>query len=83
MSVGDLGVLKVKMQSDNEVLDEVVVVGAGTQKKVSVTGAISTVKGVELRAPSSSLTNNLTGKLAGVVSMTTSGEPGFVFDFLY
>lgn len=33
LSVGDLGVLKVKMQSDNEVLDEVVVVGAGTQKK--------------------------------------------------
>ena len=81
LSVGDLGVLKVKMQSDNEVLDEVVVVGAGTQKKVSVTGAISTVKGVELRAPSSSLTNNLTGKLAGVVSMTTSGEPGSVSDF--
>ena len=46
LSVGDLGVLKVKMQSDNEVLDEVVVVGAGTQKKVSVTGAISTVNGV-------------------------------------
>ena len=69
-----------EMQSDNEVLDEVVVVGAGTQKKVSVTGAISTVKGVELRAPSSSLTNNLTGKLAGVVSMTTSGEPGSVSD---
>ena len=56
--VGDLGVLNVKMQSDNETLDEVVIVGAGTQKKVSVTGAITAVKGAALRSPSSSLTNN-------------------------
>lgn len=79
--VGDLGVLNVRMQSDNEVLDEVVVVGAGTQKKVSVTGAISTVKGASLKLPSSSLTNGLTGKLAGVVSMVKSGEPGSSSEF--
>ena len=36
IEVGDLGVLNVKMEGDNEVLDEVVVVGAGTQKKVSI-----------------------------------------------
>ncbi|MFQ9021821.1 MAG: hypothetical protein ACLR6J_11645 [Parabacteroides merdae] len=39
IEVGDLGILNVKMEGDNEVLDEVVVVGAGTQKKVSITGA--------------------------------------------
>ena len=43
--VVDLGVINVKLQSDNEMLDEVVVVGAGTQKKVSVTGSITSVKG--------------------------------------
>ncbi|WP_423805003.1 carboxypeptidase-like regulatory domain-containing protein, partial [Parabacteroides johnsonii] len=37
IEVGDLGILNVKMEGDNEVLDEVVVVGAGTQKKVSIT----------------------------------------------
>ena len=43
--VGDLGVIQIKMVSDNEVLDEVVIIGAGTQKKVSVTGSIASVKG--------------------------------------
>ncbi len=74
--VGDLGVMNVKMQSENEMIDEVVVVGAGTQKKVSVTGSITAVKGAELRTASSSLTSGLAGKLAGLVSMTTSGKPG-------
>ena len=43
--VEDLGVINIKMESDNEMLDEVVIVGSGTQKKVSVTGAITTIKG--------------------------------------
>ena len=79
--VGDLGVLTIKMSSDNEMLDEVVVVGAGTQKKVSVTGAITTVKGATLKTPSSSLTSSLAGKLSGIVSITKSGEPGSTSDF--
>ncbi len=74
--VGDLGVMTVRMPSENEMIDEVVVVGAGTQKKVSVTGAITAVKGTELRTASSSLTSGLAGKLAGLVSVTTSGTPG-------
>lgn len=74
--VGDLGVLNVKMQSDNETLDEVVVVGAGTQRKVSVTGSITAVKGAELKIPTSSLTNSLAGKLSGLVAITKSGKPG-------
>ncbi len=81
LMVGDLGVMNVKMKSDNEVLNEVVVVGAGTQKKVSVTGSISTVKGEILKSPSSSLTSALAGKLPGIVSITTSGEPGSTSDF--
>lgn len=79
--VGDLGVITIKMTSDNEMLDEVVIVGAGTQKKVSVTGAISTIKGASLKVPSSSLTSSLAGKLAGVMSMTNSGEPGTTSEF--
>ena len=53
LDVTDLVVANVKLESDNEMLAEVVVVGAGTQKKVSVTGAITSVKGAELHAPSS------------------------------
>ena len=81
LMVGDLGVMTVKMESDNEMLDEVVVIGAGTQKKVSVTGSIATVKGATLKLPSSSLTSSLAGKLSGIVSVTNSGEPGSTSDF--
>lgn len=81
VEVGDLGVLKVMMEPDNQMLGEVVVVGAGTQKKVSVTGSITSVKGLELKTPSSSLTNSFAGKLAGVISTSTSGEPGSASSF--
>lgn len=79
--IEDLGIINIKMESDNELLDEVVIVGSGTQKKVSVTGAITSVKGATLKAPSSSLTNALAGQLAGVMVSTTSGEPGSASDF--
>jgi len=74
--VEDLGVINIKLSSDNEVLDEVVIVGSGTQKKISVTGSISSVKGSELQIPNSSLSNALAGRVSGLISTTTSGEPG-------
>ena len=76
VQVGDLGVLNIKLETDSELLNEIVVVGAGTQKKVSVTGAITSVKGLALASPTSSLTNSFAGKLAGVISTTNSGAPG-------
>ena len=81
LAVGDLGVLNVALRPDDNTLSEVVVVGAGTQVKVSVTGSISAIKGTQLRTASSSLTSGLAGKLAGVFSSTTSGEPGAVSEF--
>ena len=73
--VGDLGYIEIKLGSDNT-LEEAVVVGAGTQKKVSITGAIQAIKGGELTTPSTSLTTALAGKVAGIISMTNSGSPG-------
>jgi TonB-linked SusC/RagA family outer membrane protein len=66
----------IKMTSSVEVMDEVVVVGYGVQKKVSVVGAISTVRVGNLKAPVAKISNNLAGQLAGVVSVQRSGEPG-------
>ncbi|MBE8719397.1 SusC/RagA family TonB-linked outer membrane protein [Sphingobacterium pedocola] len=58
-------------------LDEVVVVGYGTQSKSNVTGAISTLKSEELaKVPMSSVTNALVGKLPGLIAMQGSGLPG-------
>ena len=79
--VGDVALLNVQLSSADDQIGEVVVVGSGTQKKISVTGAITSIKGTELSAPSSSLTNNLAGKLAGVISSTSSGEPGSTSSF--
>ncbi len=68
--------LIITLEEGSEVLDEVVVVGFGTQKKASVVGAVQTIRPGELKTPSSSLTNSFAGRLAGVISVQRSGEPG-------
>ena len=73
--IGKLGIVDVALESDSE-LDEAIVVGMGTQKKVSVIGAVSSIQGDVLRSSSSNLTSNIAGKLAGVISITNSGDPG-------
>ena len=58
-------------------LEEVVVVGYGTQKKATVTGSISQVNAENLRASSTiNFTNSFAGRLPGLVVVTRSGEPG-------
>lgn len=64
------------MREAQEVLDDVVVVGFGTQKKASVVGAISTVQPKELVSPARSLTNTLAGRVSGIIAVQRSGEPG-------
>lgn len=76
IAVNNQSTINVTLESDDEVLDEVVVVGYGRQKKESVVGAISTVDVANLKVPGSSISNVLAGQLAGVVAMTRSGEPG-------
>ena len=68
----------VTLQSDSEVLDEVVVVGYGQQKKVSLVGAITQATGETLAKTGgvSSIGAALTGNLPGVVTMQSSGMPG-------
>ena len=74
--IGDQKVINVVLAPDTEVLDEVVVVGYGNQKKESVVGAISTLDISHLKVPGSSISNVLAGQLSGVVAVTRSGEPG-------
>ena len=66
----------VMLESSASVLDEVIVTGMGAQKKVTVTGAITTVDVGTLRTPVSSITNALAGNVAGVLAMQRSGQPG-------
>lgn len=64
-------------EADASVLEEVVVTGMGTQRKITVTGAVTNVKVEELkRYPSSNLSNVLAGNVPGIMAMQTSGQPG-------
>ena len=67
----------VRLAEEQTVLEEVVVVGYGVQKKESVVGAISQVGTKALvESGTTNITNALTGKLSGVTTMQTSGQPG-------
>ena len=68
--------LKIVLKEDNTKLEEVVVTGMTSQKKVSVVGAISTIDVAQLSTPGTSLNNMIGGRLPGVITMQTSGEPG-------
>ncbi|SFC64397.1 TonB-linked outer membrane protein, SusC/RagA family [Parapedobacter composti] len=70
-------VIDVALQPEGQ-LDEVVVVGFGTQKKISVTGAVSTISMREVeRTSTPSLSNAIAGKIPGLISRQGSGEPGY------
>lgn len=79
VKVGTRTTINVKMESDAQQLEEQVVVGYGTQKKVSVVAAVSSVNSKELRQSSSpNLANALAGRLAGLTSLQSGGsQPGF------
>lgn len=69
--------LNVTMQPDNQLLDEVVVIGYGTSKRSDLTGSVVSVKSEDLmQTPTSDVTQALAGRVAGVQVMQSEGEPG-------
>ncbi len=69
--------INVTMEAKAESLNEVVVVGYGSQKKISVTGALTTVKGDALaKSPSANLAQTIVGRTSGVLAQQNSGQPG-------
>lgn len=78
VQIKDQRIVNVVMkESKSTVLDELVVTGTGVQKKVSVTGAITTVDIDEIKSvPTANLSNALAGYVPGIMAMTTSGQPG-------
>lgn len=76
-SVSASGTTDVVFESNTNVMNEVVVVGYGTQKKVNVTGAISSVRAKELEnVPNGRIEQALQGRVSGVTIMQNSGQPG-------
>lgn len=67
----------VKMIEDAKKMDDVVVVGYGSQRKISMIGAQSSVKVItELKQPVANMTNSIAGRIAGVIAVQRSAEPG-------
>jgi TonB-linked SusC/RagA family outer membrane protein len=77
ITVEDKTTVDIVFEAEVAALDNVVVVGFGKQKKLSLTGAVTTVDVDDLKNnPTSSLSNAFAGNVAGVVSMSQSGQPG-------
>jgi TonB-linked SusC/RagA family outer membrane protein len=78
VSISSRTTVDVTLVADVQQLSEVVVVGYGEQKKATVTGSVTSVKGdVITQAPVTNLSNALAGRLPGVVFVNRSGEPGY------
>ncbi|ATP55660.1 SusC/RagA family TonB-linked outer membrane protein [Pedobacter ginsengisoli] len=78
LPVGGKTVLDINLTPDQTSLNELIVVGYGTQKKETVTGSISQVKGTDLvKSPQPNLSNALAGRFSGVVINNRGGEPGY------
>ena len=77
VTVGSNNSIDVNLSEDTRQIEEVVVVGYGTQKKETLTGSITSVKGSELAvAPITNVTHSIAGRLPGVFAVTRSSEPG-------
>ena len=77
VTVGNQTTIDVVMKTDVSELDVVVVTGYGTQKKATVTGSVSAVKGEMLqKIPTNNLSNTLIGQVPGLMVVNRSGEPG-------
>lgn len=76
--IGNQNTINITLGADTKSLNEVVVVGYGTQRKETVTGSVATVKGSDLvKSPTVNLSNSIAGRMPGVVAVNRSGEPGY------
>lgn len=77
VNVSGKSAVTIKLLADAKGLDEVVVVGYGQQKKITSTGAISSISATEIKQnPSASIQNTLAGRLPGFTAQQRSGQPG-------
>lgn len=77
VTIGSQKTIDMTLNDDTQLIEEVVVVGYGVQKKVTVTGSVASVAGEELKAsPTTNLSNAMVGRMPGVIGFQRSDEPG-------
>jgi TonB-linked SusC/RagA family outer membrane protein len=78
VTVGVQTIIDVVLSSGTTALDEIVVIGYGTASKATLTGAVASVRGDELKqSPSTNFSNTLVGRVPGLFAYNRSGEPGY------
>ena len=78
ITVGVQTIIDVVLSSGTTALDEIVVIGYGTASKATLTGAVASVRGDELKqSPSTNFSNTLVGRVPGLFAYNRSGEPGY------
>ena len=78
VTIASQSTLDIILQPDIQSLSEVVIVGYGEQKKETITGSVASVQGAELvKSPAMNLSNSIAGRMAGVIAVNRSGEPGY------
>ncbi len=76
--IGNKTNIDVTLETETIGLDEVVAIGYGTEKKATITGSVTAVQGEELKkSPALNVSNNLVGRLPGLVAVNRTGEPGY------
>lgn len=83
VEIGKRSSFNITLKEDSQMLSDVVVIGYGSQKKETLTGSVSVVKSQALVAsPTTNLSNALVGRVPGVSSLQSSGEPGDNFSMI-
>ena len=77
VKIGTQKILSVELTENTKEIEEVVVTAYGTgQKKASMVGSVESIRPAELQVPATNLSNSFAGRLAGVISVQRSGQPG-------
>lgn len=77
VAVPSKGIINLTLKVKTDDMNEAVVVGYGQQRKITVTGSVATVNMEDMQMPVRNLTAALAGKVAGIISVQSSGEPGY------
>lgn len=78
IAVSNRTFIEISLKEDSKLLDEVVVVGYGAQKKATLSGSVTSIAGDELiKAPVTNLSQGIAGRMPGVVAISNTGEPGY------
>ncbi|NQU85164.1 MAG: TonB-dependent receptor [Mariniphaga sp.] len=78
VEIGDQSIFSIILEAESVGLEEVIAIGYGVEKKATITGSVTAVQGDDLKkSPAINVTNNLVGRLPGLIAVNRSGEPGY------